>query len=53
MSTPHLREYHRRRRALAKKMGVCCQCNDAKAAEARTKCRQCLTIETRRYQKAA
>lgn len=40
-----LRVYHQKRRALAKKLGICVQCDDAKAMEARTKCFACLSIE--------
>lgn len=39
-----VRQYHRRRRALAKKLGICQRCNDAKAAEGRSKCPDCLVI---------
>ncbi len=58
MTTEQLRKYHRERRSIAKKLGICCQCNDARAMPARTKCFQCLSTEAARfkdgrYQKAA
>lgn len=42
MTRDDIREYHRRRRARAKTLGICIECNEDKALEARTKCRLCL-----------
>lgn len=44
MNREPLRIYHQKRRALAKKLGICCECNADKAVEGRTKCQPCLDI---------
>lgn len=40
----YMREKNAKRRAAAKLLGICIECASSKAAPARTKCADCLTV---------
>lgn len=42
MTLEERRQYHRDRRALAKSLGICCQCNCDDAKPGLTKCAGCI-----------